>query len=158
MTQQFLNSDGEAQHGRYYSINTIGGGVRVYAKQSGYESMLPFVYGLTDIFPEQQFKNITTRYGLASLPTDHPRANPHYEYRGNIHTYFNYKVLVWTKKHLKKPSLQYLKASEELLSKVRAFVEDQWGKGQSYTMWSAKGEGLRTKKHLSLLNVGLFSG
>jgi uncharacterized protein with von Willebrand factor type A (vWA) domain len=36
VTQHFMNSDGEAQHGRYYSINSVGGGVRVYAKQGGY--------------------------------------------------------------------------------------------------------------------------
>ncbi len=32
----FLNNDAQAQQGRYFSINAIGGGVRVYAKQSGY--------------------------------------------------------------------------------------------------------------------------
>lgn len=58
------------------------------------------------------FKNITTGYGLASLHIDHPKANPHYEFRGNIHSYFNYKILFWAKKNLKKQNLQHSKMIE----------------------------------------------
>ncbi len=46
--------------------------------------------------------NITTKYGLVSLHTSHPLANTHYEYRGNIHSYFNYKILFGGKKVLGK--------------------------------------------------------
>lgn len=132
-----MNSDGEAQQGRYYSINSVGGGVRVYAKQGGYESLLPFVYSLTDIFPEQMFKNITTRYGLASLHLDHPRANSHYEYRSNIHSYFNYRILFGAKKNLKKQNLQYSKMIDEVISGVREFIMAKWNEKQSFTMWNA---------------------
>ena len=65
----------------------------MYGRQIGYESMLPFIYGITDIFPETAFNNLTTPYGLSSLQLDHPKKNNRYEYRGNIHSYFNYKIL-----------------------------------------------------------------
>ena len=51
IVKTFMNSDDQAQKGTYYPINTAPGGLRMYGKQIGYESLLPFVYGITDIFP-----------------------------------------------------------------------------------------------------------
>jgi hypothetical protein len=38
-------------------------------------------------------KNLTTSYGLASLNLDHQKVSQKFEFRGNIHLYFNYKIL-----------------------------------------------------------------
>jgi len=72
--------------------------VRIYAKHVGYETLLPYVYELSERFPDNLLQNITTKYGLASLNIDHPKMNTHYEYRGNIHSYFNYKILFTAKR------------------------------------------------------------
>jgi hypothetical protein len=102
------------------------------------------------------FKNITTRYGLASLHVDHPRANTHYEYRSNIHIYFNYKILFGAKKNLKKQNLQFSKMIDEMITRVKEFIMMKWNGKQSFTMWSAEGKGIRNKRQLSLISVGFF--
>jgi hypothetical protein len=47
----FIKGDQESQQGRFYSINDIGGGVRIYAKHVGYETLLPYIYELSERFP-----------------------------------------------------------------------------------------------------------
>lgn len=39
----------------------------MYGKQIGYESLLPFVYSISDYYPDLAFTNLTTPYGLSSL-------------------------------------------------------------------------------------------
>ncbi len=151
-----MNSDSEAEQGRYFSINSIGGGVRIYDKQSGYESLLPFAYGLTEIFPEGHLKNITTKYGLASLSMDSPKVNEHYEYRSNIHSYFNYKLLFGLKKNLNKKNNQYRKVIDQVIQQVKTFLLEKWGRQESFTMWSVSGKGLRNKRQLAVVNVGFL--
>jgi hypothetical protein len=87
------NSDSHAKAGRFYSVN-VAEGVRVYCSQFGYESLLPYAYGLSLVFPEEAFKNLTTSVGLTSLAVDHPKASKHYHFRSNVHLYFNYKILL----------------------------------------------------------------
>lgn len=122
-----MNSDSEAVNGRYFSINSVGGGVRIYNKQGGYESLLPFVYGLTDIFPEEHLKNITTKYGLVSLNIDHPKFNEHYEYRGNIHSCFNFKILRELKKKVNnKRYAEFKKLVDDVLVGIKTFLVERW--------------------------------
>ena len=131
----------------------------MYNKQGGYESILPFIYGVTDVFPEALFKNITTKHGLASLNADHPKKSTKYEYRSNIHSYFNYKLLVSSKAKLmknEKKNNKHLTQINAILGNVRQWIESQWSKGASFTMWSAQGEGLKNKRQLSLINVALI--
>jgi hypothetical protein len=157
--QHFMNSDPEAKQGKYFSINSVGAGVRLYAKQSGYESLLPFVYGLTELFPETAFKNITTRYGLASLNSEHPKANSHYEYRGNIHSYFNYKLIQGARNMLRrneKKNEKRIALVEDAMERVQEWLLGEWAVGRTYTMWTVEGEGLRHRRQLSLLNAALL--
>ena len=67
IVKNFMNSDKQAQKGYYYPVNTVPGGIRMYGKQIGYESLLPFVYSISDYYPDLAFTNLTTPYGLSSL-------------------------------------------------------------------------------------------
>lgn len=67
--------------------------MRIYAEQIGYESFLPYTYELTSLFPEEFLRNVTTPFGLASLNLNHPKFSQRFEFRGNVHLYFNYKIL-----------------------------------------------------------------
>lgn len=85
------------------------------------------------------FANITTKYGLASLHTTHPRANTHYDYRGNIHSYFNFKILYWAKKVLAKNPRddgKDMKLLNSVILDIRAHILQFWKEGKSFTMWS----------------------
>ena len=69
------NNDNHAKMGKFYSINAAAEGARVYALHVGYESLLPYMYDISTVFPEEVLKNLTTSYGLTSLIQDHPKAN-----------------------------------------------------------------------------------
>ena len=86
-------------------------------------------------------KNITTKYGLTSLHQNHPKSSEKYEYRGNIHSYFNYKILYEYKtklnKNEKKNQMKYVKIIDSILTNLKKFIIDSWNQsGKSYTMWS----------------------
>ena len=106
-------------------------------------------------------QNITTKFGIASLNIDHPKMNTHYEYRGNIHSYFNYKILFTAKKVVAKYQNKYELNkvnlySNTLLANIRQFILNEWANGRTFTMWSPQGTGLRHRKQLSLINVALL--
>lgn len=111
--------DTHAKQGKYYSINTAEG-VRVYAEQIGYESFLPFIYELTNVFPEDFLRNVTSPYGLASLNLEHDKFSSKFEFRGNVHLYFNYKILLEARRKLEASKNQRaFLAIQDLLIKVR---------------------------------------
>lgn len=103
--------------------------------------------------------NITTKHGLASLNIDHPKIHKKYEYRGNIHSYFNYKLLFEAKHRLKKQGKKnsnMMRLITGITGTVKEWILKEWSQGRSFTMWSPEGEGLRNKKQLSVINVGLL--
>jgi hypothetical protein len=72
----------------------------VYVEQVGYESFLPYTYELTNIFPEEFLRNVTTSFGLASLNLNHAKLSSKFDFRGNIQLYFNYKLLFEARRRL----------------------------------------------------------
>ncbi|MCB0369909.1 MAG: hypothetical protein KDD45_10860, partial [Bdellovibrionales bacterium] len=101
-----------------------------------------------------------TEFGLASLNPDHPKNNKDYEYRGNIHSYFNYKILREAKSRLSKyaqRNADLIKMIDEVKGKVKSWILNQWAQNNTFTMWSNQGQGLRNKKQLALVNAMLLS-
>lgn len=66
----YVLDDPKAQNGDFYSI-VITENLRIYSKSLGYESLLPFSYGISPAFPINTLLNLTTPIGLASLPLSH---------------------------------------------------------------------------------------
>jgi hypothetical protein len=116
--------------------------------------MLPYIYGLSPIFSSDMLSNITTAHGLASLTLDHPKINTHYDYRGNIHLYFNYKILHEIKsKSIKAKKDKQVEQANQVINKVKELILKEWEQGRSWTMWTPAGVGLKNKKQLAILNA-----
>ena len=52
--------------GKYKDIIYVGDNLKLYSKYNGYDSILPYVYGLGKIYPETAIKELESNFGLKS--------------------------------------------------------------------------------------------
>ena len=71
--QGFVLEDERAKSGDFNSIIEAEN-LRLYTRSIGYESLLPFAYDISPVFPTTTMLNLTTSAGLASMPLAHEKA------------------------------------------------------------------------------------
>lgn len=97
---------------------------------------------------------MTTSFGLASLNLNHPKSSEKFEFRGNIHLYFNYKILLEARRRIESSKNQRpLPAINDLIARLQSTVLSFWQTGRHFTVWTAGGVGLRERKGLAVLSV-----
>ena len=69
----YVLDDPRAQNGDFHSIIEAENH-RLYTRSIGYESLLPFAYDISSVFPTTTMLNLTTSTGLASMPLAHEKA------------------------------------------------------------------------------------
>lgn len=52
----YTNDDASSKTGKYKNIIDVGENLKLYGKYHGYESILPYVYGLGKTYPESTIK------------------------------------------------------------------------------------------------------
>lgn len=97
---------------------------------------------------------MTTPFGLASLNLNHPKSSDKFEFRGNTHLYFNYKILFEARRRIEASKNQRpLQAVNELISRLRERILSFWQAGSHFTLWKASGAGVRERKGLAVLSA-----
>lgn len=62
----YANDDKESKVGKYRDVVDVGEGIKLYGRYTGYEAILPYVYGLGKTYPEATLKELETSLGLKS--------------------------------------------------------------------------------------------
>lgn len=71
--QGYVLDDPRAKSGEFNSIVETEN-MRIYTRSIGYESLLPFTYEISSVFPTTTMLNLTTSTGLSSMPKAHEKA------------------------------------------------------------------------------------
>lgn len=89
--QLFGNDDDKAKEGRYFDVVENWNGGMLYCNNYGYEALMAYVHGLGKVFPLDMLTQLNGEFGLKSSMEV---GKGDYSYRGDVHAYWNYRVIV----------------------------------------------------------------